>query len=43
MEQWSASITPKGAFREVAASLDYLLDGPGGYPIEKGWENTRRV
>ena len=37
-EQWSASITPKGAFFcEVAASLDYLLDGPGGYPIERGW------
>jgi hypothetical protein len=37
-EQWSASINPKGAFFcEVAASLDYLLDGPGGYEIEKGW------
>ena len=37
-EQWSASITPKGGFFcEVAASLDYLLDGPGGMPIEKGW------
>ena len=37
-EQWSASINPKGAFFcEVAASLDYLLDGPGGYPVEKGW------
>ena len=37
-EQWSASITPKGGFFcEVAASLDYLLDGPGGVPIEKGW------
>tara|TARA_B100001121_G_scaffold148252_1_gene129863 strand:+ start:57 stop:971 length:915 start_codon:yes stop_codon:yes gene_type:complete len=37
-EQWSASINPKGAFFcEVAASLDYLLDGPGGYPIERGW------
>ena len=36
--QWSASITPKGGFFcEVAASLDYLLDGPGGYEIEKGW------
>ena len=34
--QWSASITPKGGFFcEVAASLDYLLDGPGGYEIEK--------
>ena len=36
--QWSASITPKGGFFcEVAASLDYLFQGPGGYPIEKGW------
>ena len=38
--QWSASITPKGGFFcEVAASLDYLFDGPGGYKIEKGWWN----
>jgi len=37
-EQWSASITPKGGFFcEVAGSLDYLLDGPGGAEIEKGW------
>lgn len=36
--QWSASITPKGAFFcEVAASLHHLFDGPGGWPIEKGW------
>ena len=35
---WSASITPKGAFFcEIAASLDMLLDGPGGWPIEPGW------
>jgi hypothetical protein len=35
---WSASITPKGAFFcEVAASLDILFDGPGGWPIEPGW------
>jgi hypothetical protein len=35
---WSASITPKGAFFcEVAAALDILFDGPGGWPIEKGW------
>jgi len=35
---WSASITPKGAFFcEVAAALDMLFDGPGGWPIEKGW------
>ncbi len=35
---WSADITPKGCFFcEIAASLDYLLDGPGGWPIEKGW------
>ena len=36
--QWSASITPKGGFFcEVAASLDYLFEGPGGYEITKGW------
>ena len=36
--QWSASITPKGGFFcEVAASLDYLFEGPGGYEIKKGW------
>ena len=38
--RWSASITPKGGFFcEVAAALDYLFDGLGGYPIEKGWWN----
>ena len=37
---WSASITPKGGFFcEIAASLDWLFDGPGGYPIEPGWWN----
>ena len=36
--RWAASITPKGGFFcEVAAALDYLFDGPGGYPLEKGW------
>ena len=35
---WSATITPKGAFFcEVAAALDMLFDGPGGWPIEPGW------
>jgi hypothetical protein len=35
---WSASITPKGAFFcEIAASLDMLLNGPGGWPVELGW------
>ncbi|MBN2713166.1 MAG: hypothetical protein JXR97_12165, partial [Planctomycetes bacterium] len=35
---WSASITPKGAFFcEIAAALDMLFDGPGGWPVEKGW------
>lgn len=37
-EIWSPSINPKGAFFcEVAAALDLFLDGPGGYPVEKGW------
>lgn len=36
--KWSASITPKGAFFcEVAAALDMLFDGPGGWPVEKDW------
>ena len=35
---WSASITPKGAFFcEIAGALDMLFDGPGGWPIESGW------
>lgn len=38
-EHWSASVTPKGGFFcEIAASLDWLLDGPGGYDItEPRW------
>lgn len=36
--EWSASITPKGAFFcEVAAAYDMLFDGPGGWAIEPGW------
>jgi len=36
--RWSASITPKGCFFcEVAAAMDHVFDGPGGWPIEKGW------
>jgi len=36
--RWSASITPKGCFFcEVAAAFDHLFEGPGGYPIERGW------
>jgi hypothetical protein len=35
---WSSAITPKGAFFcEIAAALDMLLDGPGGWTIEPGW------
>jgi hypothetical protein len=38
--EWCASITPKGAFFcEIAAGLDMLFDGPGGWPIEPGWWN----
>ena len=37
-QTWSATVTPKGAFFcEVAAALDMLLGGPGGWPVEKGW------
>ena len=39
-EQWSSSINTKGAFFcEVAAALDIVFEGPGGYPIEKNWWN----
>jgi len=39
-QRWSASMTPQGGFFcEVAAALDHLFDGPGGYPLEKGWWN----
>jgi len=39
---WSASISPKGAFFcEIAAALDMLFDGPGGWPIEPGWWKRR--
>jgi len=42
--RWSASITPKGCFFcEVAAAMDHVLDGPGGYPIEKGWWRKKPV
>jgi hypothetical protein len=35
---WSAAVNPKGAFFcEVAAALDMLFDGPGGWPVEPGW------
>lgn len=38
--RWAASITPKGGFFcEVAAAADMLFNGPGGYPLEKGWWN----
>lgn len=36
--EWSASITPKGAFFcEVAGTLDMLFDGPGGWEITSDW------
>ncbi len=35
---WSAGITPKGAFFcEIAGTLDMLFDGPGGWLLEKDW------
>jgi hypothetical protein len=41
---WSASITPKGAFFcEIAASLDMLFDGNGGWPIEPGWWKRKPI
>ena len=36
--EWSASITPKGCFFcEIAAALDMLFDGPGGWPVDSDW------
>lgn len=36
--EWSAAVTPKGAFFcEIAGALDMLFDGPGGWKIEPGW------
>ena len=41
-KRWSASITPKGAFFcEVAAAQDHLLNGPGGWKVEKDWWDKR--
>lgn len=38
--RWCGSITPKGGFIcEAAGAMDMLFDGPGGFPIEKGWWN----
>ena len=35
---WGPGINPKGGyFCEIAAAIDYLLDGPGGVPIEPNW------
>lgn len=37
-ERWSPSINPKGGFFcEVAAAMDLLFEGPGGYSLEKRW------
>jgi hypothetical protein len=37
-DEWCASITPKGAFFcEIAAGLDMLFGGPGGWEIKPGW------
>ncbi|MDR2133393.1 MAG: hypothetical protein LBP30_08680 [Clostridiales Family XIII bacterium] len=36
--EWSATVTPKGAFFcEMAGALDMLFDGSGGWRIEPGW------
>lgn len=36
--EWSATITPKGAFFcEIAGALDMLFGGPGGWKVEPGW------
>ena len=39
-KEWSPAISVKGAFFcEVAATLDMLFDGPGGYNLEPFWWN----
>lgn len=36
--RWSPSVTDKGGFFcEVAAELDQLFDGPGGWELKPGW------
>lgn len=38
--RWSPAITNKGAFFcEIAAAQDSAMNGPGGWPVEKGWWN----
>lgn len=40
--EWSATITPKGAFFcEIAGALDMLFNGDGGWKIEPGWWKRR--
>ena len=35
---WCPNITPKGAFFcELASGIDRIIDGPGGWPLEKYW------
>lgn len=37
---WSPSINPKGAFFcEIAAVIDLLFDGPGGFEVVPNWWN----
>jgi hypothetical protein len=37
---WAPVINEKGAyFCEVAGSMATVIDGPDGYPIERGWWN----
>lgn len=37
-KSWCPTINHKGAFFcEVAAAMDIILDGPGGYPVEPDW------
>ena len=37
-KKWCPSISPKGTFFcEIGCSLDVVLDGPGGWPIEPEW------
>jgi translation initiation factor IF-1 len=41
---WCGTVNHKGAFFcEVAAGLDTILDGPGGWPVESGWWKRTQV
>jgi hypothetical protein len=41
---WCGTVNHKGAFFcELAAAMDVILDGPGGWPVEPGWWNRNQA